>query len=271
MVFLGFTLMLATASGCRMEGDRSSPPGHLDPLAALRADRAVSSAGISLPSGDEGAPRGPRHDLLSMSRTELWAAWNSLRGDAYDLDQVERIIDDGTRITCDPKSLVSHRGTVLPYQGSVQVDPAFRERLVRFEQLAIEVAQQVYGRAPTRLRHFGAYACRSTRNRSYRMSEHALGNAIDIVGFDFARARKQELLPDGVPAALRGPFQVRVARHWSADANSPAASLHSRFLRELAARLSDRPDVFRGMIGPSRSDHSDHFHFDMSPWRYVYF
>jgi hypothetical protein len=25
------------------------------------------------------------------------------------------------------------------------------------------------------------------------------------------------------------------------------------------------------MIGPSRSDHSDHFHFDMSPWRYVYF
>lgn len=243
----------------------------MDPSAVLQPDGTMSSARLSFTAGDDTPPRGPRHNLLSMSRTELWAAWNSLRGDAYDLDQVERIIDDGTRITCDAKSLVSHRGTVLPYQGPVQVDPAFRERLVRFEQLVLDVAEEVYGRAPTRLRHFGAYVCRSTRNRSYRMSEHALGNAIDIVGFDFARAKKQALLPDGVPPALRGPFEVRVARHWNADAKSPAASLHARFLRELAARLSDRPDVFRGMIGPSRSDHSDHFHFDMSPWRYVYF
>ncbi len=272
IALLGLAPMLAAASGCWIESDASSPPARPDPLAVMRDDRTASAAGITLPASDDAAaPRGPRHSLLSMSRTELWAAWNSLRGDAYDLDQVERIIDDGARIACDPKSLVSHRGSVLPYRGSVQVDPAFRERLVRFEQLVLDVAQEVYGRAPTRLRHFGAYSCRSTRNRSYRMSEHALGNAIDIVGFDFAPAKPKAPLPEGVPAALRGPFQVRVASHWNAGATSPALTVHARFLRELAARLSDRPDVFRGMIGPSRSDHSDHFHFDMSPWRYVYF
>src|SRR5690606_20070747 len=197
--------------------------------------------------------------------------WNSLRGDAYTLDPIDRILARGTRIECDASGLVNHRGELVPYQGPVRVDPAFRERLVRFEQIVLDVATEVYGRAPARVRHFGAYACRSTRNRSYRMSEHALGNAIDISGFDFARAKKAEPLAAGLPRELRGPFQIRVARHWTPAAGNAVAAVHARFLRELAEQLSDRSDVFRGMIGPSRSDHSDHFHFDMSPWRYVYF
>jgi hypothetical protein len=208
---------------------------------------------------------------LSLSRSELWAAWNSLRGDAYVLDPIERLIGAGARIECDSSGMVNHRGELLPYQSAVRVNPAFRERLVRFEQVVIDVATEVYGRAPARLRHFGAYVCRSTRNHSYRMSEHALGNAIDVAGFDFARAKKQEPLAVGLPSELRGPFQIRVARHWKARDGKPAAAVHSRFLHELAARLSDRSDIFRGMIGPSRSDHSDHFHLDMSPWRYVHF
>ena len=214
---------------------------------------------------------GPRHELSGLSRTQLWAAWNSLRGDAYELDGVERFLEEGTRVHCDASTLVRHGGTHLRYQSSVQVDPAFRERLVRFEQLVMEVAAEVYGRAPTRLHHFGAYSCRSSRRRAYRVSEHALGNAIDVTGFDFARATQHQPLSEGLPPELRRPFQIRVARHWSLPAASPSASAHARFLRELAARLSDRSDVFRVMIGPSRSDHSDHFHFDMSPWHYVYF
>jgi hypothetical protein len=233
------------------------------------SDRSPLAASRLAPH--DGTPRGPRHDLLSLSRTEIWAAWNSLRGDSYALDPVERIIDGGARIECKSNSLVSHRGELLPYHGAVQVDPAFRERLVRFEQVVLELAAEVYGRPPARLRHLGAYVCRSTRNRSYRMSEHALGNAIDIAGFDFGRAKKGQPLALGVPSELRGPFQIRVARHWRPRAETPVAALHARFLRELADRLSDRSDIFRGMIGPSRSDHSDHFHFDMSPWRYVYF
>jgi extensin-like protein len=266
---------LSGAAGCWLENDALQPRPRAGALTASASEAVstrtelVSSGG--LPSHAEDAPRGPRHSLLSLSRTELWAAWNSLRGDAYALDPIERIVDTGARIECNSSGLVNHRGELVPYQGAARVDRAFRERLVRFEQVLIEVANEVYGRAPARVRHLGAYVCRSTRNRSYRMSEHALGNAIDVAGFDFVRARKQEPLAVGLPRELRGPFQIRVARHWNARADSPVAAVHSRFLHELAARLSERSDIFRGMIGPSRSDHSDHFHFDMSPWRYVYF
>ncbi|HTV24097.1 MAG TPA: extensin family protein [Polyangiaceae bacterium] len=252
---------LAGAPGCRIENDAHQPQ---PPAAALASTVALGAA------SDE-VPRGPRHDLLSMSRSEIWAAWNSVRGDAYPLDPIERRVDAGVRMECSARGLVNHRGQLVPYQGAVRVDPAFRERLLRFEQVLLDVATDVYGRAPSRVRHFGAYVCRSTRNRAYRMSEHALGNAIDIAGFDFARAKKHQPLAAGLPRALSGPFQIRVAKHWTPSDASAVAAVHARFLRELADRLSDRSDVFRGMIGPSRSDHSDHFHFDMSPWRYVYF
>jgi hypothetical protein len=272
---------LSGAAGCRIENDVLRPRAHAGVLERTLPDGAgapASPAGVDRAGVDrawllgdsEDVPRGPRHDLLSLSRTELWAAWNSLRGDAYALDPVERIIDTGARIECNSRGLVQHRGKLLPYQGAVRVDPAFVERLVRFEQVVLDVATEIYGRAPARVRHFGAYVCRSTRNRAYRMSEHALGNAIDIAGFDFARAKQQPPLGVGLPRELRGPFQIRVARHWNAPANDAVGAIHARFLHELADRLSDRSDVFRGMIGPSRSDHADHFHFDMSPWRYVY-
>jgi hypothetical protein len=241
-------------SGCLID-DVSAPPRAASTALPAEHPRAVAAA--AAPS---------KHIGL-----QLLATWNSLRGDPYPLDDVERTLDSGALVSCHPGALVTHRGKLLPYQGEVQVDPAFVERLVRFEQVVLEVAADVYGRAPARLRHFGAYSCRSARNRSARLSEHALGNAIDVVGFDFARARKTEPLHEGLPRELRGAFQVRVARHWKARGTNPSAAVHQRFLRELAERLGDRSDVFRGMIGPSRSDHTDHFHLDMGPWRYVYF
>jgi hypothetical protein len=268
---------LFAAAGCRLENEALQPRPRAGALSSIPTSEplgAASLAASSEPGGfapHDGAPRGPRHDLLSLSRTELWATWNSLRGDAYALDPIDRFIDTGGHIACDSTGLVNHRGQLVPYQGIVRVDPAFRERLVRFEQVVIDVATEVYGRSPARVRHLGAYVCRPTRNRSSRMSEHALGNAIDIAGFDFARAKKQQPLAVGLPSELRGPFQIRVARHWNPRGDKPVAAVHAHFLHELADRLSDRSDIFRGMIGPSRSDHSDHFHLDMSPWRYVYF
>lgn len=259
----GWVLLLLGALGCRGNVlDPSVQSPHITALfvAAPAADARAAST-----------PHGPRLALPSLSRSELWATWNSLRGDAYALDDVERSIDPASQLGCRPEALVLHRGQLLPYHGAVQVDPAFVARLVRFEELVLEVAEEVYGRAPAKLRHVGAYSCRPTRQRSQRLSEHALGNAIDVVGFDFGPARRSQSLPIGVPGALSRAFQVRIARHWTARDTSSAAAAHARFLHTLAARLGDRSDVFRGMIGPSRRDHSDHFHLDMSPWRYVWF
>jgi hypothetical protein len=198
-----------------------------------------------------------------------WARWNALRGDHYVLDDAPRFIEEaGTPLKCNPEQMHEYRGSTIRYYGPVRVSEPFRERLERFEKIAAEVAVEVYGRAPSRIRHFGAYSCRPSRNRSERLSEHALGNAIDIVGFDFAPATNKQPQPAELPKALRRGFQVRVAKHW-AEPTSESAAAHRRFLHLLTQRLHERRDVFRSMIGPGHGGHDDHFHFDVSPWRYV--
>jgi hypothetical protein len=211
-----------------------------------------------------------RHDDSASSRSQLLAAWNSLRGDAYALDGVTRWLEAGQRVTCDPTRLIRYKGTTLRYSGALLIDPAFEERLRRFELVAAEAAREVYGREPRLIRHYGAFSCRTTRNRKHRVSEHALGNALDLVGFDFGPATKTQPLAEGVPKQLRSAFQVRVARHWRAIPTSGSAGvLHARFLATLTERLSERDDIFRSMFGPGHGGHDDHLHLDAAPWRYV--
>lgn len=204
-----------------------------------------------------------------LSRGALFARWNALRGDPYELDAVERFLENGAEdLDCDREGLVSYSGTTLRYRGPVLVRPAFRERLERFERVVAELAEEIYGRKPRAIRHYGAFSCRTSRGRSHRLSEHALANAIDVIGFDFGPATKAEPLPAGLPKELRRSFRVRVEEHWSPRAR-PADEIHGRFLRELTERLRARRDIFRSLIGPSHWAHKDHFHFDVSPWRYV--
>lgn len=217
-----------------------------------------------------GAQRGDSSDGSPSSRAALFAGWNELRGDAYPLDHFERWLPPGQPVKCDQKGMVSYRGVKLRYAGSVLVDPAFRERLQHFEEVAAQAAREVYGREPRLVRHYGAFSCRATRNRSHVVSEHALGNALDLVGFDFGAAMKTQPLPDGLPKQLRAPFQVRVARHWQPrSASDAAAAAHARFLALLTDRLKQRSDIFRSMYGPGHGGHDDHLHLDAAPWRYV--
>lgn len=210
------------------------------------------------------------HESSSLSRSSLLSAWNELRGDAYPLDSFERWLEPGERVSCDQKGMVTYRGTKLRYAGSVSVDPAFRERLERFEEVAVQAAREVYGREPRLVRHYGAFSCRATRNRKHVVSEHALGNALDLVGFDFGSASKTQPLPEALPKQLRAPFQVSVARHWRPkDPKNAAAAVHARFLALLTERLQQRDDIFRSMFGPGHGGHDDHLHLDAAPWRYV--
>jgi hypothetical protein len=99
------------------------------------------------------------------------------------------------------------------------------------------------------------------------VSEHALGNAIDLAGFDFGPARADQPLPAGTPPALRRAFQVRVETHWNARRGAGAA--HARFLRELAQRLIDERGVFSVVLGPAWPGHHNHLHLDRAPYRVV--
>jgi hypothetical protein len=188
---------------------------------------------------------------------------DSSAGAAYVLDAIPREVPVRGRLRC-PGERVSYRGTHVRYHKPVSVNPAFIPRLVRFEALLVEVAREHYGRAPVRLVHIGAYNCRRTRGYPDLLSEHALGNALDVEALRFAPVRRAERRQ--TPRALRKGFIVSVLRHWSADPE--AKSRHAAFLRALTRRLLE-DDIFRVLLGPAFPGHRNHFHFDMAPYRLV--
>lgn len=261
-----WVLIAFACSGCAVS---DGPAAKLlsSPSAAGRAAvEPRSHPGASEPGADASASVG-------LTSAELWASWNALRGDGYELDGLDRFLEQGQKkVRCAPESLVTYRGAAIRYHVPVTINPAFQERLGRFEDVVAEVSREVYGRPPRRIQHYGAYSCRTSRNRSRRLSEHALGNALDVVGFDFGPATKAEPLAAELPRRLAQSFQVRVARHWSPEGareRDAVAGAHARFLQLLTERLIARRDIFRGFVGPSDPSHTDHFHFDVAPWRYV--
>jgi hypothetical protein len=189
---------------------------------------------------------------------EVWAAWQE---EPYPLDGERRTFGRGAS-ACPEVQLVEYAGDILPYHKPVQVNPFFRERLVLFEDIVARVAIKHYGRPPLKIRHFGAHVCRKIDKRRAQMSEHGLGNALDVGGFIFG--------PDPAQSGpLSEPFTVMLKDHW--DGGDGVLDAHARFLRDLAREIALRPDVFRGMIGPHAPGHDDHFHLDMAPSRYMRF
>ncbi|AKF10610.1 hypothetical protein DB32_007759 [Sandaracinus amylolyticus] len=202
----------------------------------------------------------------SSAKAQLDLGWLfGRRGPSYALDDIARRGQDTS--ICQPEIMVPYRGTALRYSGTVRVHPAFLERLPELERVAIEVATEIYGRAPHRLIHAGAYNCRSVRGNRGRLSEHALGNALDVRGFEFRALPRRTRAPEGLPRALRRGFTVSLERHWEAE--SETGAVHQRFLRTLIERLA-REDVFRVIYGPAHPGHRNHFHFDMSPFRWIH-
>ena len=191
----------------------------------------------------------------------------------YGLDAVPRWVAQSTGpLQCPKVELVSWRGQALKYGGSVRVYKGFAERLALFEAVARDVAVEVYGRAPKRILHMGTLNCRRIRTWPNLLSEHGLGNGIDIAGFELPALKRGQPMPVALPASLKKGFQVTVKQHWQAaqpPEGTPQAKLHAHFLRRLTEELLKRPGIFRVLLGPAYPGHRDHFHFDCAPWRLV--
>jgi len=201
--------------------------------------------------------------LGGCGRYELASTWNEARGDPYPLDGISRDLPDGAAPGCPPEiQFVSYSGEVVKYAAAVQVAAPFVDKLRAFERLAVQVATEHYGRPPDRVLHFGARACRAVRGNGTRLSEHALGNALDLSGFEWKRKRDAE--------RFAKPFTVSILRHWLPSKGEPDAELHRKFLHTLVERIDDS-DVFRGIVGPGREGHANHLHFDNAPWSYTLF
>jgi hypothetical protein len=120
------------------------------PLGRLIVPLTASIAFLTAATGARTAPFAAAAGI--DDRSDFFARWNAAHADAYALDGVERFIEwsgrGKPRVACSRGAMVAYSGTLLRYAGPVLVDPAFRERLSRFEEVVRDVAISVYGRAP---------------------------------------------------------------------------------------------------------------------------
>ena len=195
------------------------------------------------------------------------AAADTAREPPYPLDSIPREAPATGDLGCPRIEVASYRGDVVRYKPEIWVNPSFRARLGAFEQVVRDTGVEVYGRPPERIVQLGGYGCRRMREHAGWLSEHALGNAIDVAGFDFGHLPRGAVLPPGLDPAFANGFEVRVLGHWGKRAGH--AAVHARFLRMLVLRLLSRDDVFRVLLGPGYPGHSNHFHFDVTTFRLV--
>ena len=229
-------------------------PERVEPTATASAAVPVVAEGAE---SEEAPPPSPRE--VPFWRRWLW------RGPPFELDAYSRDAErnERGRLVCPDVPLETYRGETIRYKKATRINSGFREKLKQFEKIASQTAIDVYGRPPTKIVHFGTYNCRTIRKRRYRLSEHALGNAIDVAGFEFASMPRKER---GDLGRAGRSFRVNVERHW--DATKGFEANHSLFLKLLVARLRE-DGVFRGMIVPPAPGHHNHLHIDMGRWAYL--
>lgn len=179
---------------------------------------------------------------------------------------MSRTIEPTGKMRCPKVPMHKYRGTHVRYHKPVFIYEGFESHLLRFEKIVSDVAIEIYGRAPSRIAHVGTYNCRRIRRYPDLLSEHGIGNAIDVAGFNFSRAKDSTQRAKSPHKRLRRPFRVRVDKHW--DKTRGINKFHARFLKVLTERLIT-DDVFRVMLGPAYPGHQDHFHFDQAPYRLI--
>ena len=171
---------------------------------------------------------------------------------------------------CPEVALERHAGTAVRWRNALKVHPAFAKRLTAFEEVVAQVGKRVYGRAPSKITHFGSFNCRRIRRYPELLSEHGVGNAVDVAGFVFPALPRKQRAASTLPRGAQRAFTVKVEDHWDADERAKPGTtraLHRRFLHELTDALQARPEIFRVMLGPAYPGHKNHFHFDCAPYR----
>jgi len=187
---------------------------------------------------------------------------------AYPLDELSRETPAKGKVVCPKTELKRYKGEHARYHKPLLLSPHFIALLKPFERLVNEVAIEVYGRAPKRIFHLGSFNCRRIGGYPNLVSEHGVGNALDVAGFNFGPLPKGVVAPEGLPSALKRAFKVRMLKDWDARGKGGARALHQRFLQTLAKRMIERK-LFRVILGPSYPGHKNHLHIDMAPYELV--
>jgi hypothetical protein len=132
----------------------------------------------------------------------------------------------------------------IPLSRPAPMNCSFALSLTDFERKIVQpAAKRVFGKKVIEIAHAGTYACRGERGGdASRLSQHAYGKAIDIIGFE-----------------LEGGDRVSVLKDWHGD------TAKATFLHEVAKGACS---VFDVVITPNHNSfHLDHIHVDKGKYK----
>jgi len=220
-VAMGVTFLLAASALAQAPApplppprpDRPTPPVDQDPKAPVdegaKEDTAASEAAKAC------IERLTRMGLRFERRTPV-------RENACKIDNPVSVSGLTNGVAVSPASLM---------------ECSFAENLARWiSDVVVPRASEHLQSTPIKLLIGTSYQCRDQRSGS-KLSEHAFGNGVDVMGFEFDK---------------HAPLAIKL----QAD-GSPEAMFQSAVRKETCS-------VFTTVLGPgSDADHGDHFHLDM--------
>lgn len=156
----------------------------------------------------------------------------------------QRVPDWQTSDGCGIQGAVKVTASLIPWNRSLLLSCPLAAKINEFEATAVQpLAQRWLGQRVKRMLNAGSYDCRGQRgDHPDRLSEHALGRAIDLTGFE---------LEDGTSVSIRHDWAGNGAK--------------ARFLHHLAGAACK---IFNMVITPDANAlHHDHFHLDIGPYK----
>ncbi len=222
---VALVLMLAPVAWAQV----STPP-----LPPPRPDRPVN------PESGDRAEKPPSHEAPVEQK--------DAEADSVKTACLDRLTQMGLRFEARPpvrenSCSIDNPVLVSALPGSVEVAPAslmacpVAESLARWmSEVVSPEAERQFQTTPNKLLIGTSYQCRDQRNGA-KLSEHAFGNGVDVMGFEFAK---------------RPPVVIA-----SQPENSPEASF------QFAIQKAACP-IFNTVLGPgSDAAHGDHLHLDL--------
>jgi hypothetical protein len=222
--------------------------GRIGGIAAL-ALLLVPAAWAQDPPPPLPPPRPDRQtEVEKPSRNEAPAEQRAAEGQGVETACLDRITKLGLRFERRPPVQEQSCGIedpvfVTALSDSVEVAPAslmacpVAESLARWLMGVVSPeAERQFQSAPTKLLIGTTYQCRDQRNGE-KLSEHAFGNGVDVIGFEFSKR----------PSLVIG----------TQPENSPEASFQSAIQKASCS-------IFNTVLGPgSDAAHGDHLHLDL--------
>jgi len=235
---LGFALTLVCWLVSPALAGGAVPPGK--PLAEERDTRFIEGVHVPRAKPVAAARESPETNGRTASICDIPGARLSKVAAISEGGAIGPFAEGGCGIA-DPVRLegVFHDGSELSFTNPVLVSCGFARMLTDWMLLdVLPAGNEVLGEKPVRIATGPGYQCRRRNNQpDGKLSEHALGKALDISHLEFANGSI-----------------LSIEDHWA------EASASGRFLKRIHAAACER---FTTVLGPDADpDHTSHIHLD---------